>query len=330
MLSRIPNEAPLTRLTPWYPGLLGIRGSDAPLGIRHSTQGIVLYVDSGHPARNDQNYGTNPVAPLATVQAAVNSPYLTPYSIIKVCGSVAESVVIANSRPVNCVIMGIGNEEWGPTWTSGAAAENALTIRRPGWTIVNIRFNPPAAAAAIRLEHDGATIFSDRTVITGCDFDGLWTGLYGIRSVGQPDQVKIINNRFHELDGAGNTAAAIYLDLTPWALPYMWTVQGNEFRENDRHIAQIADHVRGGYNWIIKDNVFADGEINTTVTFIDMRGGPGGGNILVGNFFGGDYSHTGGYWEHALNPGSWVGNIAEDVDEPEVGDNGFTIAVPAA
>ena len=63
---------------------------------------------------------------------------------------------------------------------------------------------------------------------------------------------------------------------------------------------------------------------------LDLRGGSQGENIVVGNSFSGDYSNTGGYYANAANPGNWVGNVAEDVLEAEVADNGFTVAVPAA
>lgn len=327
---------PVTRLTPWYPGQLGIPGSDNSLGIRVASGGIVLYVDDSHANANDSNDGTNPDGPKATIQSAISSTFLVENSVIVVGGgaTLTESAIIANSSPEQCTIIGVGNEQWGPSWTSAAAAENALTIRQSGWTIANIRFHPHTAAAGILLEHDGGvTTNSDRTRIINCDFDAMWSGLYGIHSTGSPDQVFVEGCRFHEFDsgGAANNAAAIYLGLTPFASPYLWVIRNNVFQDNDRHIAQV-DALRGGNGCLIEGNRFMApvNNANGTATYLDMRGGTLGLNTVVGNFFGGDYSNTGGYWANAAAPGSWVGNVAEDVAEAEVADNGWTIAPPAA
>jgi len=325
---------PLWRFPPFFqgPGQTGIAGADAGRGIRTEGRPNVLYVDDTHPRANVNNWGTDPDFPKSTVQSAVDSIFLTQGSLIVVAAeaTIVESVVVGGTRPHQCTIMGVGNPEWGPTWTSAAAAENALTIRAPGWTITGIRFNPPSAAAAILLEHDGADILSDRTIIAGNDFDGLWAGLYGISMNGAPDQVMVIGNRFHELNNAQQLSFAIYVAATGWANPYLWVVRDNLFFENDNNIGQVPAADRSFNVSLFKDNVFTQGVINPTAIQLDLRGGSRGENTVVGNFFGGDYSNTGGYYAHAVNPGSWVGNIAEDVAEPEVGSNGFTISIPLA
>ncbi len=330
------NPYQVTRLKPWFPGQLGVAGSDNSLGIRTAPVGIVLYVDDSHADAKDANDGTDPEHPKATVQSAISSAFLVENSLIIIGGAatLTESVIIPNSAPEQCTIMGFGNEQWGPTWTSGGAAENALTIRQAGWTIANIRFNPPTAAAGILLEHDGgATTVSDRTRIINCDFDAMWSGLYGIHGTGSPDQVFIENCRFHEFDsgGAANNAAAILLGLTAFASPYLWVIRNNIFQDNDRHIAQ-PDALRGGNGCLIEGNRFMGpvNQANGTAVYIDMRGGTLGLNTVTGNYFAGDYSNAGGYWANAAAPGSWVGNVADDILEPEVSASGFTVAVPAA
>ena len=55
-----------------------------------------------------------------------------------------------------------------------------------------------------------------------------------------------------------------------------------------------------------------------------------GYNQVVGNYFDGDYSNAGGYTAEGSGNDNWVGNVAFDVAEAEVGDNGWTIAEPAA
>ena len=63
---------PLQRLTPFYPGQYGVPGTDSDRGLRLDSNGIILYVDPNHVDPSDNRDGTNPDAPLATVQAAVN------------------------------------------------------------------------------------------------------------------------------------------------------------------------------------------------------------------------------------------------------------------
>ena len=325
------NQYQVERLKPWYPGQLGVAGSDNSLGIRKTSVGIVLYVDDSHARANDDNDGTDSEDPKETIQSAISSAFLVENSLIVIGGgaTLAESAIIPNTAPEQCTIMGFGNEQWGPTWTSGAAGEDALTIRQAGWTIANIRFNPPSAAAAIMLEHDAATTVSDRTRIINCDFDGVWSGRFGISMNGAPDQVFVLGNRFHELSNANQASFAIHVAATAHANPYMWVVEGNKFFENDNNIGQVVAADRSFNVSLFKDNVFTQGVLNPTAIHLDLRGGSRGENTVIGNYFGGDYSEAGGYYAHAANPGNWVGNSAEDVAAAQVADNSWTIAPPA-
>jgi len=330
---------PLYRAYPWYPGQMGVHGSDVPRGIRAAPTALTLFVDRTHNDASNDHDGTDPEHPNATIQGSITRliAHQTAQavnlrgSVIVVGGTgYAETVVVPITAPHNCTLVSSStNEEWAPTWTSGAAAEDCLELRVPGWTVTGFRFRPHTAAAGILLSHDGATIFSDRTRILGNDFDGLWSGLYGINSSGSPDQVIVAGNRFHELNTAGQLAFAIYVSNTTWANPYLWIVQDNIFTENDNNIGQVPAADRSFNVSLFEGNKFIQGVINPTAIQLDLRGGSRGENTVVSNYFGGDYSQPGGYWAHAANPGSWVGNIAEDVAEPEVADNGFTVAVPS-
>lgn len=62
---------PLTRLLPFYPGQMGVPGSDNKLGLRLDATGSVFYVDPNHPDANANADGTNPNQPLSTVAAAL-------------------------------------------------------------------------------------------------------------------------------------------------------------------------------------------------------------------------------------------------------------------
>lgn len=60
----------LTRMVPWYPGQLGIAGSDAPLGMRLLPESVIYYLAPDSPTANDANDGTDPMYPLATLEEA--------------------------------------------------------------------------------------------------------------------------------------------------------------------------------------------------------------------------------------------------------------------
>jgi len=61
---------PLIRMQPWYPGQMGVEGSDVPLGMRWGSTAITMWVDPDHPGATDTGDGTDPVHPLETIQQA--------------------------------------------------------------------------------------------------------------------------------------------------------------------------------------------------------------------------------------------------------------------
>lgn len=69
-MDRVTN--PLIKDPAFYPGQWGIQGSDSALGIRLSSLGTVYYVHALNPTANDQNMGTDPNFPMATISAAYN------------------------------------------------------------------------------------------------------------------------------------------------------------------------------------------------------------------------------------------------------------------
>jgi len=65
------SPLPLVRLTPFYPGQIGILGSDNALGLRTMPYGKVLYVNNGHAGAANGNAGTDPEYPLLTITEAI-------------------------------------------------------------------------------------------------------------------------------------------------------------------------------------------------------------------------------------------------------------------
>lgn len=326
------TRLPLLRLAPWFPGQMGVAGSDVPRGLRTAPTGIVLYVDDEHANASDDADGTDPENPLETVAAAVAKSTLTEGSAIVIASeaTIEENVVIPPTAPTNVTIIGAGNTPHQPEWTAAETDQACLTVRQVGWHIEGITFNCPASAAGVRLEEVPASEYSAyKTTIVDCIFDGLWGGLYGVEFYGAPHRVRIYGCKFLELRQGDNSAYAIIVTDSAHTNPYECEIVGNLFWENENHIGSLGNNKSFNVS-LIQGNVFHEGELITATIMVDMRGGSRGNNIVTGNVFCGDYSNTGGYYAHAGTPGCWIGNVAEDVAEDEVGDNGFTNAVPAA
>ena len=333
---------PQVRLQPFYPGQLGVSGSDVQRGLRWEPTGIVLYVDNNHPNATAVGDGTDPEQPLTTITQAITN--LTNFATAMNCSlegsvivvaseaTILETVVVPPTAPAHCTLLGSGPGIDGPSWGAATDAGTALTIRQVGWTVQGFRFETAAGGTAIRLEWSpwlGLGYVGNRTKIIGNYFDGIWEGLYGIDFYGAPFDTWIINNTFREYTRDDGSAHAIICTETGEAMPYMNIIQGNFFWENENHISSLND-TRGFCTSIITDNIFKEGSLIAATDKLVLTAGPGssGNNTVTRNVFEGTYSVANGYAAHATLPGNWVGNISEDVASFQVADNGFTVAVP--
>ncbi len=316
---------PLIRMQPWYPGQLGVAGSDTPLGLRVRSTGYVLYVDTDHPNASDDSDGTDPNAPLATIQEAVDKLNTiqarvtaagTPHepgcegSVIVVApGTYDENVDIDADDPDYVTVLGGGNGKYPVTLapTSG----DAITCDAYGWRFEGLHFQPADDGAGIKLTRVvGAG--AEGTVIADCFFDGGWSGTgFGVDLNGAPANVSIIGCRFAEFAATG---ACITVTNTSVADPYQTHVVGCTFQECDRYIARDC---AGGWNQTLifgcqfpdaTHNASFPGGADGTDMFIDLRGGSVGHNMVCDNTLGGTYSEAGGYYAGASD--AWHGNFA--------------------
>lgn len=330
---------PQVRQAPLYQGQFGVSGSDVQRGLRWEPQGIVLYVDENHPGATIVGDGTNPEYPLTTITQAIAN--LTAFatamatslegSVIVVANeaTIQESVIINPTAPTHCTILGAGSTAHRPTWRAATAAGTALTLRQEGWTIEGFTFEAGSEGTAIQLvEVPASSYISYKTTIRNCRFDGLWGGLYGVDFSGAPHRVTIENCEFLEWRSAAGAAFAIMVTDSTHTNPYQCHIRNNVFWENENHIGSLGA-IRGFNMSTFTGNIFHEGTLIASTLMLDLRGGSQGHNIVSGNIFCGDYSNVGGYYAHAVAPGNWVGNSAEDVAAAQTGDNGWTIAPPA-
>jgi len=307
-------------------------------GLRWESTGIVLYVDNNHPGATAVGDGTNPEYPLTTIQTAINNliAFATSMSVtlegsvivVASEATIAETVTVPATAPTHCTILGAGASNHQPTWAAATGAGTALTVLQTGWTIEGFTFETGAAGTAIYLSGTGST-GAYKTTIRNCRFDGLYGGLYGIDFAGAPHRVTVENCEFVEYRREDNTAFAMIVTDSSDSNPYQCNILGNRFRNCENYIGSLGS-ARAWNMSIFQGNVFMTGlaGVIPPQLYLDLRGGTRGYNIVTGNFMGGVYSNTGGYWANAATPNNcWVGNFAEPTPGT-VADNGITVQVP--
>lgn len=332
---------PQVRLQPWYPGQMGVPGSDVQRGLRWSADGIVLYVDENHPGTSGAADGTDPENPLNSIQTAITR--LTTFAtatntslegsiiVVSAQATIAESVTIPATAPANCTLFGAGSSEHAPTWTPATAAGTALTIRAPGWRVTGFRFGWTGDGTGIVIDRsDAAGYEAVMTVIDNNRFWGAYNGMYAIDLQGAPSNCRILNNEFGEIRsvGAAGTAYAIISTDSTDANPYLTTIAGNTFWECENYIGSVGG-ARGFNLSYICNNMFHAGVLIPATIKLDMRGGTRGLNVVTGNYMGGQYTQAGGYYANAVTTDAyWTGNFAL-ATIATVADNGLTVRVPA-
>jgi len=335
---------PQVRQATIYPGQLGVWGSDVTRGLRWGSAGIVLYVNNIHPECHDDNDGTNPAAPLETIQQAVDNlvAWQTRYaadgslsadgSVIVVAPSTyTENVIVPDpvlNGPEGCIITGGGVGFSAPEWDPAAGATTpTLELRAPKWRIENFRFRAAATVASIRLSHQIGAVAdaeSELTVIRNCYFDGEYGAgaLYGIEFYGSPWTVTVESCRFFE-HFVGATSTAIAVTSTGFAQPIHCVIRDNLFYDNMNHVQPIGGVGTFQVSFFTGNHFNTAGQQATTMA-LDLGLGAVGENFVVGNYLGGNYDTM--YVCNTVNPGNWNGNFAEDTG----GSAAVTLAVTHA
>ena len=181
---------PLTRLNPWYPGMMGVPGTDNETGLRDHCTGAVFYVDPNFPGANDNRDGTNPTNPLATVAKAITlcQPHRGDVIVVmdnsswtyaqggqgiataQYTTTLSEEVTldVAGVRLVGLAAGGLG-VPWYPIQNGGTC----ITVHGVNVTIEGFVFEEGPTYTglnAIYAEWDGATMFADNLCVRNCYF----------------------------------------------------------------------------------------------------------------------------------------------------------------
>lgn len=174
---------PQLKLPPWFGGQMGVPGSTTPLGFRQAPQGNVYYVDPSHGDASDNNDGTDPREPKATIQSAITAsnatidwavtpPYYGQNWIVVAPGVYAENLTPA----YYCKILGLGQAIGGDVCVNiEPTTGSPLAGTGLGLHLVNIRFTCNTAAPVL-----------DFGVMNSCIVEGcmICDGNPGLATVG--------------------------------------------------------------------------------------------------------------------------------------------------
>lgn len=117
--SNVSWPVPLQRLTPWYPGQMGVPGTDSDRGLRLDSNGKIVWVDPNHVDANDQKDGTDPESPMRTVGAALTK--CRPYS--------GDVIAVMNNSDWTYGNLGVGR---------ATPIREAVIVTTPGIRIIGV------------------------------------------------------------------------------------------------------------------------------------------------------------------------------------------------
>jgi hypothetical protein len=206
MSEKVNWPIPLEQVRPMYQGQMGVPGSDTRLGLSRTCGNAVFYVDPNHGSASDNSDGTDPNAPLATIQAAHGKAVQGDTIAVMHNNSwqygntangrilpVAEDVVITTPglRIVGICPSGVNGVPWQPATDRGTC----LTVKALDTLVEGFLFTAgtKTAPTAIRASWIGGVDYGDNLTVRNCVFES------GINTAIQLEYVwyaNIYQNRF--------------------------------------------------------------------------------------------------------------------------------------
>lgn len=288
------------------------------------------YVDTfaGSSTGND---GRSPDRAFATMAAALTA--CSTGDVIFFKGNVREEIVGSNLK-FDITIVGCGSlhhpdqpaagYDYGAAMWRAPASPTATTplleVRGRGWNFINIAFDVPVDAAAVKLVANALSGTSEydasHATFIGCDFQ---QGYRGIQDDGGCSHVTIRDCVFRMMTVTGG--AAIVNTSTSVRVPQFWRIQNCFFAGNSQSGGNEC-HIDAPLSGSLIENSHF-GVVEGNALYIDLTGGDD--NIVTRNTFGGTYN-TADYV--AGTNDLWFGNYVAVISTQA--PNGFTITVPAA
>lgn len=175
---------PLTRLNPWYPGQMGVPGTDTETGLRLHSTGTIFYVDPNAVGVSDARDGTNPNDPLLTVATAITKCQDYRGDVIAVMmngawqysANVNYATAIQEEVTLNVAgvrLVGVSYSGAGVIWepVTAAGAGTCITVTAPDCTIEGFCFQGGTPGGrAIFLNWDPPA-YGENCIVRHCLFD---------------------------------------------------------------------------------------------------------------------------------------------------------------
>ena len=180
--------SPLVRLNPWYPGQMGVRGAWTDTGLRQHCTGTIFYVDPNFPGAHDGRDGTDPTAPLLTVDAAIGRCQGYRGDVIAVMannnwfydnrGSAAIGYNTAITETATLDVPGVRLMGLCPSGLTGVPwqapdSANAINVTAMNCTIEGFNFQGDSGVNAIEATWGGAD-YGESLTVRNCIFDSEW------------------------------------------------------------------------------------------------------------------------------------------------------------
>jgi hypothetical protein len=198
----------------------------------------------------------------------------------------------------------MGSASWRNS--SGVTTTPLITVRGQGWRFINIMFDVPTTASAVKLESNALSGESEydasHASFYNCRFDG---GQTGIQVTGGAYNVQVERCIFRGLtDG-------ILCDSTSVRVPAQWYIVDNQFYDNTHNLRMSLNFST------IRSNSFDVGA--TSTINVAYNASQGGNNHITGNSFniaGNDFDPAGGVEGHSTDVWSNILNNGIETGQP--------------
>lgn len=317
----VNSPLPLIRLNPWYPGAMGVPGSDEETGLRSHPTGTVFYVDPNFPGAETTRDGTNPTNPLSTVAAAiarcedhrgdviiVGSNSMWQYAKGYTGVADAEYTTVISEEvtldKAGVKLIGVSPSSIGVTWNPASDGGTCITVTAIDCLIEGFVFAQGltyTACNGIYVEWNGTTMFGENCTIRNCTFgdDGCATGI----QLEYAWYCDIYNNKFIEC-----TSRGIWVDTAGSGSAYN-NIIGNWFTECATAAATLHDTTDSlvANNFVFNSNASGGGA--ATNEGFDTFGG--GDNLVANNYFSVLNADWGTFCRGVAGD-AWVANMLMD------------------
>lgn len=289
----------------------GVSSFGSPVTTATNVYGTTWYVDNSAGANG--NTGKEVGQAFATITQALSVAGANDTILVRGTGTDYDEAVTVSQAGLTLKAVG---PRWNCGWTDSTTDTSIITIRALGVTIDGFYLRPNGATSGVAItcseitsdDVDGAVIVNNLIKSTGT------TALAGIMANGCPAYLQIKNNHFTWI------VTAITATSAPNTSATAWEIIGNTF--SNKCTNGIYAPLR---RCTIKDNSFST--MTVACDTVGYAATNGDYNQVHGNWFGGSYSEP--VYQSQTND-DWAGNFSMDAAETEVGDNGITVAIPAA